>query len=68
MESFAQSKGAWGESDVMEREAATRIRHFVRALRRPAPLLRGFVVSTGGVLFMFCCLTILTLSSCTFGQ
>jgi hypothetical protein len=31
-------------------------------------LLRGFVVSAGGVVLMFCCLTILTLSSCVLGQ
>jgi hypothetical protein len=31
-------------------------------------LLRGFIVSAGGVVLMFCCLTILTLSSCVLGQ
>jgi hypothetical protein len=31
-------------------------------------LLRGFIVAAGGVVLMFCCLTILTLSSCALGQ
>jgi hypothetical protein len=31
-------------------------------------LLRGLFISVGGGVFMFCCLAILTISSCTFGS
>jgi hypothetical protein len=52
-----------------------RVRHQAKAamqerfsgIWRRDSLLRGFFVSVGGIVFMFCCLTILTLSSCSFG-
>jgi hypothetical protein len=31
---------------------------------RRSSAFRGFIVSVGGILFMFCCLTILTVSAC----
>jgi hypothetical protein len=36
----------------------------IKLLWRRASPLRSFIVSVGGVVFMFCCLAILTVGSC----
>jgi hypothetical protein len=51
----------------VRRRAKAVIQERFSSIWRGDSLLQGFFVSVGGIVFMFCCLTILTLSSCSFG-
>lgn len=52
----------------VKHRAATVIRDRLGDIWRRDSFLRVFFVSVGGIVFMLCCLTILTLSSCSFGR
>jgi hypothetical protein len=43
------------------------MRNWLKDASERRSLLRGFIVSAGGVVFMFCCLAVLALSSCALG-
>jgi len=42
------------------------VRDYFRSVWNKDSIVRSLIVTASGVVFMFCCLTILTLSSCTF--
>jgi hypothetical protein len=49
------------------RSRATRWRNRLHHAWDWRSMIRGVSISFGGILFMFCCVTILTISSCTLG-
>jgi hypothetical protein len=42
------------------------VRSYFKSVWNKESILRGLIVTASGLVFMLCCLTILTLSSCTF--
>jgi len=68
MELSAQRQIAEGSVGVPTLPAISDIVKRLRGACDRRSLFRGFIVSAGGVVLMFCCLTILTLSSCVLGQ